>query len=248
MNSPEHATKDSRNEESTRSSENLAFLYQGLLTIIVRLQAGREHIPEAQSFRARAKKLLLEAESEAKRVGYEADDIKDASLAVIAFLDSVVLHTTESAEAVHAEWVRQSLALDLLQVPNAGEVFFERLDDLRGRRNSQDLADVLEVYALCMLLGFEGRYSERERADWNVTKDRTRRRIDEIRGKPEHLSPAGSLPDAPAAAPVIALPASDPTRRYVLIALAAAVAVIVCFVLLKLDLVWEAEHVSAKLL
>jgi type VI secretion system protein ImpK len=224
----------------------LAFLYQGLLTIIVRLQAGREQIPEAESFRARAKKLLLDAESEAKRVGYEADDIKDASLAVIAFLDSVVLHTSEAA---HAEWVRQSLAQDLLEVANAGEVFFEKLDELLGRRNSRDLADVLEVYALCLLLGFEGRYSERQRAELNSIKDRARRRIDEIRGKPDLLSPNGALPDArvmPAAA--AALPAANKLRRYVFIAVGAAVITILCFILLKLDLVWEAQRASGKLL
>jgi type VI secretion system protein ImpK len=244
MSSSYQATKDARSEERARSSETLAFLYQGLLTIIVRLQAGREQIPDAQSFRARAKKLLLEIENEAKRVGYEADEIKDSSLAVIAFLDSVVLH---SSEAGHAEWVRQSLAEELLQVANAGEVFFDKLDELRGKRSSQDLADVLEVYALCLLLGFEGRYSERQRAELNTIKDKVRRRIDDIRGKPELLSPTGGLPDAPVV-PMAPPPVVYPIRRYVVLALGAVAAAILCFVLLKLDLYWEAGRASGKLL
>jgi type VI secretion system protein ImpK len=244
MGSSDQAINDAKNEELARSSENLAFLYQGLLTIIVRLQAGREQIPDAPSFRARAKKLLLDAQSEAKRVGYEADDIKDASLAVIAFLDSVVLN---SSEAGRAEWVRQSLADELLEVANAGEVFFDKLDEIRGRRNSQELADVLEVYALCLLLGFEGRYSERQRAELSLVKDKVRRRIDDIRGKPELLSPNGALPDKPAAPPAPP-PLAYPARRYALIAVGAAVAAILCFILLKLDLVWEAGRASGKLL
>jgi type VI secretion system protein ImpK len=245
MGSSDQAIKEVKNEESARSSENLAFLYQGLLTIIVRLQAGREQIPEAQSFRARVKKLLLDAEREAKRVGYEADDIKDASLAVVAFLDSVVLH---SSEAGHAEWVRQSLADELLEVANAGEVFFDKLDELRGRRNSQDLADVLEVYALCLLLGFEGRYSERQRGELSSVKDKVRRRLEEIEGKPEQLSPTGALPYVPAAPVPPPPPPAYSVRRYAFIASVAVVTAILCFILLKLDLVWEAERASGKLL
>jgi type VI secretion system protein ImpK len=244
MSTSDQAAKEGKSEESARSSENLAFLYQGLLTIIVRLQAGREQIPEAQSFRARAKKLLQDAESEAKRVGYEADVIKDSSLAVIAFLDSVVLN---SSEAGRAEWIRQSLADELLQIANAGEVFFDKLDELRGQRNSQELADVLEVYALCLLLGFEGRYSERQRAELNSIKEKTRRRIDDIRGKPDLLSPGAFLPETPAAPLPPPLPVY-PIRRYAFIALGAVAVAILCFVLLKLDLVWEAERASGKLL
>jgi type VI secretion system protein ImpK len=242
--SDQAAIKETKSEESARSSENLAFLYQGLLTIIVRLQAGRDQIPEAQSFRGKAKKLLQDAESEAKRVGYEADDIKDASLAVIAFLDSVVLN---SSEAGRAEFLRQSLADELLEVANSGEVFFERLDQTLGRRNSPDVADVLEVYALCLLLGFEGRYSERQRAELNSVKEKTRRRIDDIRGKPDLLSPTAILPDAPAA-PLAPPPPVYSIRRYALIALSAVAAAVLCFILLKIDLVWEAERASGKLL
>jgi len=41
----------------------------------------------------------------------------------------------------------------------AGEVFFRNLQDLLGKTDSPDLADLLEVYHLCLLLGFAGRYS-----------------------------------------------------------------------------------------
>lgn len=243
MSSANQALKDSKNEDTTRSSENLAFLHQGLFTIIVRLQAGREQIPEAQGFRARAKRLLLDAENEAKRVGYEADDIKDASLAIVAFLDSVVLN---SSEAGRAEWIRQSLAEELFQIANAGEVFFEKLEELRGRRNSQDLADVLEVYVLCLLLGFEGRYSERQRAELDSVRDKTRRRIDDIRGRPELLSPSALLPESPSAPPPPPLSVWS-SRRYLIVAAGSVAAAIILFIFLKLDLIREAQRASGKL-
>ena len=244
MNGSEQTTKENKNDEQSRSSENLAFLYQGLLTIIVRLQAGREQMPEAQSFRARAKKLLTDVERDARRIGYDADDVKDTHLAVTTFLDSVVLHSTEAGRA---EWERQSLAEELFGIADAGEVFFDKLDDLRGRRDSQHLADILEVYLLCLLLGFEGRYAGGLRGELNAVKDKTRRRIDDIRGKPGRLSPTGLLPDT-AMRPEPALRLGNSPRRYALIALAAVVATILCFILLKLDLVWETERVSGRLL
>lgn len=244
MSSANQALKDSKNEDTTRSSENLAFLHQGLFTIIVRLQAGREQIPEAQGFRARAKRLLLDAENEAKRVGYEADDIKDASLAIVAFLDSVVLN---SSEAGRAEWIRQSLAEELFQIANAGEVFFEKLEELRGRRNSQDLADVLEVYVLCLLLGFEGRYSERQRAELDSVRDKTRRRIDDIRGRPELLSASAQLPESPSAPPPTPPLSVWSSRRYLIVAAGSVAAAIILFIFLKLDLIREAQRASGKL-
>jgi len=244
MNGSEQTVKEAKNDDQPRSSENLAFLYQGLLTIIVRLQAGREQIPEAQSFRLRAKKLLADAERDARRVGYDADDVKDTHVAVTAFLDSVVLH---SSEAGRAEWERQSLAEELFKIPDAGEVFFDKIDDLRGRRDSQDLADVLEVYLLCLLLGFEGRYAGGLRGELSAIKEKVRRRIDDIRGKPGRLSPTGLLTDAGVRLEVP--PQSGySVRRLALIGLGAAVVTILCFILLKLDLVWEAERVSGRLL
>ena len=41
----------------------------------------------------------------------------------------------------------------------AGEVFFDHLRALLARQDSEETADCLEVFALCMLLGFKGRYA-----------------------------------------------------------------------------------------
>src|ERR1700678_3068908 len=41
----------------------------------------------------------------------------------------------------------------------AGEVFFENLRTLLARQDSHEAADCLEVYTLCMLLGFKGQYA-----------------------------------------------------------------------------------------
>ena len=41
----------------------------------------------------------------------------------------------------------------------AGEVFFQNLQKILTRSETYELADLLEVYYLCLLLGFAGRYS-----------------------------------------------------------------------------------------
>ncbi len=40
-----------------------------------------------------------------------------------------------------------------------GEVFFENLRGLLSRQDSQETADCLEVYCICLLLGYRGRYA-----------------------------------------------------------------------------------------
>ena len=89
------------------------------------------------------------------------------------------------------------MAQALYGQPNAGDVFFDRLEETqRSRKDTQQLADVLEVYLLCMLLGFEGRYSGGSKAEIRRIVDQTRSRIDHIRQRSKRLSPDAALPDA----------------------------------------------------
>src|SRR5437588_7563700 len=85
---------------------NLALLYEGLLTGIVRLQASRQHISDGESFRRRTKASLADIEHVAVPAGYDGQDVKDTHFAIVALLDSVILH---SSDAIRAEWERKCL-------------------------------------------------------------------------------------------------------------------------------------------
>jgi type VI protein secretion system component VasF len=76
-------------------------------------------------------------------------------------------------------------------------VFFEKLERFRTQQDSARLADILEVYLLCLLLGFEGRYSGPLRAELDSITEVIGRRIDDIRGRGLQISPTGNLPPAP---------------------------------------------------
>jgi type VI secretion system protein ImpK len=231
----------SKNAGAAHSSENLALLYQGLLTGIVRMQAGRQRITDGESFRRRTKSALQDVERDAIAAGYDGEDIRDTHFAIVAFLDSVVLH---SNDPVRAEWERRTLQEELFGQAVAGVVFFEKLERFRARRDSERLADILEVYLLCLLLGFEGRYSGGLRGDLESIVETVRRRIDDIRGPSSQLSPAGGLPSEPAPA--------EPRKpnqfhRFRAMTLAAVIFTVLWFLFLQLWLILTSNQLGDKL-
>jgi type VI secretion system protein ImpK len=221
---------------------SLALLYQGLLTGVVRMQAGRQHVADGEALRRRTKAALQEVERDAMTAGYDGKDVRETHFAVVAFLDSVVLN---SNDPVRAEWERKTLQEELFGQTDAGMVFFEKLEHFRSRRDSQQLADILEVYLLCLLLGFKGRYSGGLRGELDSISERVRRRIDDIRGRSPQISPNGSLPaETASAAPARG---NQSATRFRLIALAAVGFTILLFALLRWQIWWTTEHARINL-
>jgi type VI secretion system protein ImpK len=204
--------------------DRLALLYEGILTAVVRVQTARQQVQDMESFRTRMKQALREIASTAARKGYSADDVQEANFAVVAFLDETVL----TVDACATEWARKSLGEELFGQRSAGELFFKRLETLRANRDSQSLAEVLEVYYLCLLLGYEGKFAGGSKAELQLLMTNLRERIERIFGRNPEFSPDGALPDEPVAA---AAPVADPLDRQVkLFALAALVLAILCLV------------------
>jgi type VI secretion system protein ImpK len=164
----------------------LALSLQEPFTTIARLRANRQVAADAESFRTRIKQVLAAAEQEARHAGYGADDIRLCLFAVIAFLDETVLN---SGQPMFADWPRRPLQQEVFGVHMAGELFFQYLQQLLGRQDSEDLADVLEVYELCLLLGYKGRYSASHGAELQVLASQVAEKIDRVHGGIGELSP-----------------------------------------------------------
>jgi len=164
----------------------LALSLQEPFTTIARLRANRQVAADAESFRARIKQVLAAAEQEARQAGYGSDDARLALFAVIAFLDETVLN---SRQPMFADWPRRPLQEEVFGVHMAGELFFQYLQQLLGRADSEDLADVLEVYELCLLLGFKGRYSASRGAELQVLSSQVSQKNERLHGGPGELSP-----------------------------------------------------------
>lgn len=224
-------------EKAAPKLDRLALLYEGILTATVRVQSGRQQVQDPEHFRTRMKQALREIASTAARKGYSAEDVQEANFAVVAFLDESVL----TADPCATEWARKSLGEDLFGQRSAGEVFFKRLESLRANRDSQSLAEVLEVYYLCLLLGYEGKFAGGSKAELQLLMTNLRDRIERIFGRNPEFSPDGALPDEPVA---IATPADPLNTQVKLFALAAFVLAVLCFLGFSLHLSSKSSDVQ----
>lgn len=104
-------------------------------------------------FRERLKNFLADVERCARVLQINSDDIHRAKFAFCALFDEVVL---TSRFCFRGDWERNPLQLEIFGEHIAGDKFFELLELLRegGARHLQ----VLEVFHMCLLLGFRGRY------------------------------------------------------------------------------------------
>lgn len=135
-----------------RADQRLAEIFAPCFTLILNLRST-DQFGDPEPLRRRTKELLDEAEREALQTGVAPDTIRAAKFALVAFIDETIL----SSDWPHKEeWASTPLQLELYDQYDAGEVFFDRLDRLR--ENPRANAEALEIYYLCMALGFKGQY------------------------------------------------------------------------------------------
>ena len=124
------------------------------------------------------------------REGYQERDVRDMAYALVALADEMAQGMSEN---VRRYWTANLLQLRYFNENVAGDGFFTRLE--AARRDARRI-EVLEVYYLCLLLGFQGKYAIRggEIELLNL--------IDALRGElaqaldiPDELSPSAERPD-----------------------------------------------------
>ena len=219
-----------------RRGWNLALGFQEVFTAVVRLRYNRQAVSDAETFRAQMRQALRVAEQEARSRGCSAEDVKQVIFAVVAFLDESVL---TSRNPVFVNWPRLPLQAELFGHQLAGEIFFQELQKTLNRSDSQETADLLEVYYLCMLLGFKGRYAAG--GDLRSVMAATQEKIRRIRGPLGALSPRGAIP-----ADAVRVVQIDRVSRWLgRAALITAGVVVILFVLYKFVLMTVASSLSA---
>lgn len=208
-------------QDSSRSQHRpgggLALSLQELLTVIARIRADRQVAEDVEAFRAHVKRLMSRADREARDEGYDDETIRYALYAVVAFLDESVLN---SPRPMFGNWPGRPLQEEVFGDHMAGETFYAYLDSLLEQPDRPHLADLLEVYLLCLLLGFRGRYGSGDSAERSRRIRSARETIDRIRGPQGPMAPDWGVPDNEAAAPRHA----DPwVRRLAVVSLVLAV-------------------------
>jgi type VI secretion system protein ImpK len=172
--------------------ENLALVFQEMLTAVVRLRSNRQPVTDAEVFRNQMRQAIRVADQDARRLGYIEEDIRLGIFAVVAFLDESVLNLNNP---VFYDWVRKPMQEELFGRHTAGEIFFDQLQQLLGRRETPELADLLEVFQLCLLLGFVGRYSISGRGELKVVTDALADKIRRVRQERTGISSLWQLPE-----------------------------------------------------
>lgn len=196
---------------NSQRTVSLASCYENALTIVLRLPSMQQQsVPNSQAFRASIRAALKTAMEQAKTLGYSSEVNQLAFFAVVALLDESVLKLQNPA---FSDWAQRPLQEEMFGHNRAGEVFFDHLGTLLARQDSQETADCLEVYCLCMLLGFKGQYAlssssgygagqSRASAEVHTLVRQAREKIDRVRGQVNFMPDGAPLPEVKRAATV----------------------------------------------
>ncbi len=166
----------------------LDLLYDGFLMLFL-LKSGQEPV-DAASFSARVQQFLADFERSAKKMDIPAEDVYATKYAFCAAVDETVLN---SGFSIRDAWMLQPLQLTLFGEQLAGENFFARLEDLRAQGAPR--LESLEVFYMCLLLGFQGKYMIEGQEKLGYLTARLGDEITLLRGKRAGFAPHWPLPD-----------------------------------------------------
>ena len=164
-------------DELGEPQENLASIFQECFTIAARFRSGVVSEDE-KSFRRKVIEQLRASQENARRYEYSDAAVKSCVMALVAFLDEVVLNSTAAS---FEQWRGRPLQEELYGHSLLGDKFFDNLRRLLAQEDGEELADVLEVYYLCLLLGFRGRYAVSSDRDLNVELQKVGNRLSRLR-------------------------------------------------------------------
>ncbi len=195
---------------------NLAWAYQDVMTVVLRVRFRTQRVADAEAFRDSVRKMIAAATAEARRVGYSDTTTQMALYAIVGFLDESVLN---SHDPTFADWLRRPLQEELFGGHFAGEYFYRHLTQLLQGPDSAEGADALELHAVCLLLGYRGKFAFGSDGEVHSLLAQIRAKIARVRG-PFVLGRAEGAP------PVARVPRGDRWFRGLL--LAAAVLLVAC--------------------
>ncbi len=146
--------------------------------------------PGEAEFAAAIRSFLDDFGNQARELRIAADDIENAKYAFCAALDETIL---ASSFALRDAWERRPLQLLLFGDQLAGEHFFDKLEQLRLKGSER--LQALQVFHMCLLLGFRGRYALDDADRLSYLTARLGDEIAHLRGKDKGFAPRAARPD-----------------------------------------------------
>lgn len=157
-----------------------------LLVLAGRLR-GQVSQADVDALRRQTSQEVRAFEDRARSANVPPEDILAARYALCTAVDEAVMNTPWGSQS---GWSGQSLLVSFHREVFGGEKFFQILE--RISTQSQRFVSVLELFYICLALGFEGKYHLDQRGAAKLAEVRTElyRRIQSVRGAPESdLSP-----------------------------------------------------------
>ena len=140
-------------EKDRRTSSNDLVRFAGpIFDLVLRLKAGI--VQPSNELRPKCAKLLDDFEKRAERYRFNHKIVRVSKFALASFIDEVVLTNNFPLKE---EWEKYALQLEYFGEQLAGNKFFEKLEAML--KQMKVTADAVEIYYVCMLLGFKGRYA-----------------------------------------------------------------------------------------
>jgi type VI secretion system protein ImpK len=187
--------------ETALEPKNLAELSADILLLIIRMRTS-PNLGDFESVNQASRNLFSQFEEQSKSRNVDVEDMNSAKYGLAAFMDETILN---SRWPYKERWADNPLQLDFFGTYLAGEIFYDQLAEIRQRPEAKP--DLLEIYYLCMLLGFRGKYGVTGEEKLKLLIEQVSRELGGIRPPtPAELSPHWKIPDAPQAAPSGRLP------------------------------------------
>lgn len=142
---------------SERANPNDLIAFAGpVFDLILRLKAGI--VAPSNDLRPKIASLLDDFERRGEKYRFSSKIIQVSKFALASFVDETVLSNNFNLKE---EWEKNPLQLEYFGEHLAGNKFFEKLAAML--KQIDVTADAVEIYYVCMLLGFKGRYAVYEK-------------------------------------------------------------------------------------
>ena len=136
----------------TRKVDDITTLCTDIFLIIIRMRES-EDLGEPAALRKLIIHYLGLFKNNCKAINISSSMINDAIYALVALLDETVMSVPGKCRDY---WVTNPIQLELFGDNLAGQKFFDKLSKLM--KDPARMKDVLEIFYLCLSLGFEGKY------------------------------------------------------------------------------------------
>ncbi len=143
---------------------DLVSICKDIFEIVIRMRQYMD-LGEPESLMKLLKHYIAAFENNAREIHLDSEKTQQVKYALVALLDETIMSLPGTCQQF---WLSNPLQLGFFGEINAGKKFFEFLRHLMA--DPSRYVDVLEVYFMCLTLGFEGEYADNQPQKENILR------------------------------------------------------------------------------